>query len=466
MKKPIVLSVCLLLATASFIPIQTATAISKIDIGLQQMGLDSDDVTGVFVELSGPTVVKMATFGGTKPFDSRELMSPANRSTKLHELAVRKSQDDHLRTVKRLIGDAKAVETYQYAFNGYYIMTCRKNLERIACLPEVRSIFHVKPQKLCRTKTRKLIGAEKVWQQVKDPRGRPVDGSGVLVAVMDSGLDYTHPDFGKQEKPKGAKVVISRDLGMRDDDCQEELKTMSSHGTACASLIAGDGPDNPKTKVKEKGIAPKATLAGYKIQKLVEDGYILDPPAIMSGWEYTIKDKINVSNNSWGRPGGDPQFATPQLNCALAGCTVVVSNGNEGSPGQLFFPIPQGQSAAADSVIGVGATDETDVSTLEVVSAYDKEFNTSKMLGAWGDTGKILASTNKPLEVVDCLWGRVQDFRLVDCKDKVALIQTSSSIITRGGGSTPVIMTGKTRKSLQISTLFQPMSSTGARGNR
>lgn len=62
-------------------------------------------------------------------------------------------------------------------------------------MPQVKRIFMVSKKQFFRTRSRALIGAEKVWSEVKDPSGRVVDGSGVLVSVSDTGLDYTHSDF-------------------------------------------------------------------------------------------------------------------------------------------------------------------------------------------------------------------------------------------------------------------------------
>ncbi|MBP7733378.1 MAG: S8 family serine peptidase [Caldisericia bacterium] len=415
---------CAVLLAFSFVmPIQTASAFDKIDPQLLAMGIQSERTEGFFVEFEKPTVVGMATFDYSMVYQSRELMRDDNFARKLYVKSVEKMQSTHINHVKEMLPDAIVGHRYQYAFNGYYINTKLSNILKIASFPEIRRVFYIPQQQLFRTRTRKIVNAEKVWATVKDAKGRPIDGTGVLVSVSDTGLDYTHQDFGSQKSPVGPKVVISRDLAMNDNDCQEEDSINSSHGTACASLIAGDGPDDPKTNVREKGIAPKALLAGYKIEKLEgKEGY-LDSQAIMKSWDFIIKDKIQVSNNSWGRPGGDHQFEIQQRNCTMAGCTVVVSNGNNGSPGQTYFAIPQGSSAAANSVIGVGATDETDFSTIQISNAPDSEVIGKPIAGHWGSTGKMFTSFDIPIQAVDCLWGRKDDFEGLDVKGKIALIQ-------------------------------------------
>lgn len=415
---------CAVLMVFSFvIPVQTASALNKIDPLIIAMGLQSEKAEGFFVEFTKPTVVGMATFNYAQTYQSQELMRPDNFTRKLYVSSIQNLQNKHINQIKSMFPDAIIGSVYQYAFNGYFITTKLSNVARIASFPEVQRVFCMPQQQLYRTRTRQITNAEKVWATVKDAKGRPVDGAGVLVSVSDTGLDYTHQDFGSQKSPVGPKVVISRDLAMNDNDCQEEDSIGASHGTACASLIAGDGPDDPKTRVKEKGIAPKALLAGYKIEKLDGKEGFLDPQAIMKSWDFIIKDKIQVSNNSWGRPGGDHEYEYQQKNCAMAGCTVIVSNGNNGSPGQVAFPIPQGSSASSGYVIGVGATDETDFSSLQIIEAPDTQANGKQIAGHWGNTGKTFSSYDIPLQVVDCLWGRKEDFNDIDVKGKIALIQ-------------------------------------------
>ena len=299
-----------------------------------------------FIELDKPSVVESATFGFKHPYSSIELMRAGNPQTRLFESSLKYTQNNHFQRVKELCPGAVFGSSYQYAFNGYCIKAKRFDLDKIAVLPGVKRIFSVKPPKLMRTRNRKLVGAEKVWETVKDPDGRTVDGSGVLIGVTDTGLDYTHPDFGSQKTPTGSKVIISRDLAAKDNDCQEEAKSMGMHGTACASIAAGDGPDNPVTGVKEKGIAPKARLAGYKGSVIVEGEEQFTAEAAMESWEWNVRDKIMVSSNSWGVPGGEHEYEKQELACTLVGCTVVAANGNFGQQGSDSQNIPQGTAAS------------------------------------------------------------------------------------------------------------------------
>ncbi|MBP7733379.1 MAG: S8 family serine peptidase [Caldisericia bacterium] len=425
MKRLIGVSITILMTIAFLLPVNQASALGKIDPDIFRLGIDSDEVVGVFVELDKPTVVMHETFGGKTMLPASEMMRQDNLSTKIAFSQVLRFQQKHIADIGTIAPDSQVLSTYQYAFNGYYIKTSICNLEAIAKMPQVKRIFMVSKKQFFRTRSRALIGAEKVWSEVKDPSGRVVDGSGVLVSVSDTGLDYTHPDFGAQKKPTGSKVVISRDLGENDNDCQEDERGKSYHGTACASLVAGDGPDNFKTKEKELGMAPKALLAGYKLTKFDEEYStdLFNDQAAMMSWEWMIKDKVQISSNSFGAIGGKHEMESQQLNCALAGVTVVASNGNSGSPGPCYFyTIPQGDIAAASSTIGVGATDDLEASRLQIFSCPEKSFENTYISGYWGDIARIVKTANTPYEIVDCGYGSSKDFNSKDVKNKLALV--------------------------------------------
>lgn len=145
----------------------------------------------------------------------------------------------------------------------------------------------------------------------------------------------------------------------------------------------------------------------------------------MLSWEWAIKDKVQISSNSYGSPGGKHEMKQQQLNCALAGVTVVVANGNEGSPGPCT--IPQGDVAASNSVIGVGATDDLDSSSLQIFSCPDKSFEKTRINGYWGDPSHVIATANIPYEIVDCDYGTKSDFKSKDVKNKLVLVSLGPS---------------------------------------
>src|SRR3954470_19363062 len=89
-----------------------------------------------------------------------------------------------------------------------------------------------------------------------------INGSGVGVAIVDSGIDATHPDLAKrvthnvkivESDTAAGDLVIPVDQGPYNDS-----DTSSGHGTHCAGIVAADNTDG-----QVLGVAPGASLIGY-----------------------------------------------------------------------------------------------------------------------------------------------------------------------------------------------------------
>lgn len=415
MKKTFTLVIVFLMAIC-FLMLPTNTLAyfdSKIDPEII-LNCKDDSTIDVFVELRGNCVVQEATNKGTNPVNSLELMKFDNKIRSLSLGAIYNEQRSVFSKFKDLI-KLNSTDFLQYSANGFLCKTGLENIRKIAKYDEVKKIHYLAPLKYHRFVSRKYVNSEKIYREFKDKNGNLVDGSGVLTAVTDSGLDYTHQDYGSQKKPIGDKVVISRDFGQSDDDCQE-IEGLTSHGTACAGIMAGDGPGN------EKGVAPKAKIAAYKLSSPELNGS-LSTLASFKSFESIIKDKVQVSNNSFGRIyGGSVGYEANLINNAvLAGCVFVASQANSGSPGR-YLQYPGSTTGAPDYAISVGASDDTDYSLIIVADSPTEDIRGRKLLGNWGITGKVFKHYDQPLDVIDCGWGRPEDFEGLDVNGKIALI--------------------------------------------
>ncbi|MDG4798312.1 S8 family serine peptidase [Micromonospora sp. WMMD1082] len=186
-----------------------------------------------------------------------------------------------------------------------------------------------------------LIGAPQAWRRT-DGAGRPLRGGGVTVAVIDTGVDYTHPSLGGGFGP-GRKVVGGYDFVNDDADPMDD----HSHGTHVAGIIAGTGASGVT------GVAPDATLTAYKV--LDADGWG-ESDGIVAALEAAVDpanphraDLINMSLGGTG-DGTDPVGRAASAAVA-AGVTVVAAAGNSG-PGERTV----GSPALADGVLAVGAS--------------------------------------------------------------------------------------------------------------
>ncbi|WP_051386363.1 S8 family serine peptidase [Actinokineospora inagensis] len=178
------------------------------------------------------------------------------------------------------------------------------------------------------------IGAPTAWQA-------GYTGKGVTVAVLDSGVDTTHPDLTTQ-------VAAEKNF----TDSPDGLDWIG-HGTHLASIIAGTG-------AKYKGIANGATLLDGKI--FDDDGMSRDS-WIIAGMQWAADQGAKIVNLSLGMndlPDTDPLEDAVNTISAQKGTLFVVAAGNDGLNGGGTV----GSPASADAALAVGAVDRADKVTI------------------------------------------------------------------------------------------------------
>ncbi|MEU3453185.1 S8 family serine peptidase [Micromonospora sp. NPDC006766] len=164
-------------------------------------------------------------------------------------------------------------------------------------------------------------------------------GKGVTVAVLDTGVDLTHPDLA-------GKVAESRNFSE-----VPEADDLIGHGTHVASIIAGSGAASGG---RYRGVAPDATLLSGKV---CEDQYCSDS-AILAGMQWAAAEKhatvVNMSLGSGASPEIDPLEQAIETLTEQYGTLFVVAAGNDGPDGSVGSP------ATADAALAVGAVDRND----------------------------------------------------------------------------------------------------------
>ncbi|WP_105971041.1 S8 family serine peptidase [Streptomyces geranii] len=203
--------------------------------------------------------------------------------------------------------------------------------------------------------TRIASGIEKVWldaartaslDQSVPQIGAPTawasgyDGKGVTIAVLDTGVDQTHPDLAGQE-------IAEKNFGSSPDNVDRV-----GHGTHVASIAAGSGA---KSGGRYKGVAPGAKILDAKVLGDSGSGSESD---IIAGMQWAVDQHANVVNLSLGgtdTAGIDPLEEAVNALSAKTGTLFVVAAGNEGPlAGTIGSP---GSAAAA---LTVGAVDKQD----------------------------------------------------------------------------------------------------------
>ncbi|MFW9979178.1 MAG: S8 family serine peptidase [Candidatus Thorarchaeota archaeon] len=179
------------------------------------------------------------------------------------------------------------------------------------------------------------INAEQVWggaENAVDVVSGNIDGSGVKVCVIDTGIDVDHTDLDANYM--GGYDFVNDDSNPNDDN---------GHGTHCAGIIGAE--DNEAGVI---GVAPNVDLYACKVLDSSGSGSFDD---VVAGINWAVSNGMDVASMSLGASSGSTALQQACLNAYNAGVIVVAAAGNDG--GAISYP------GAYSSTICVGATDSS-----------------------------------------------------------------------------------------------------------
>jgi uncharacterized protein (TIGR03437 family) len=280
--------------------------------------------------------------------------------------------------------------------NAIYVEADPSRLPELSRIPGVRRVAFLPVLKPALDHAEQLVNTAGAWNILG---GISNAGLGVKVAVIDSGIDQTHPAFQDPSltAPPGYpicagsdcdfatnKVIVARSYirqqavtnpddpasSSRPDDYSP--RDHQGHGTAVSMIIAGVTNTGPGDTIT--GFAPKAYLGSYRVfgSPGVNDGASED--AVISALEDAVADGMDIANLSLGgapiagvfdsgdicgEPTGVPCDTLSQAveNATSLGLLVVVAAGNDGGAGTQFPTLASVETPAiAPSAIAVGAS--------------------------------------------------------------------------------------------------------------
>jgi minor extracellular serine protease Vpr len=232
------------------------------------------------------------------------------------------------------------------------------------------------------------------------PRMDGIDGTGIKIAIIDTGIDFNHPDlfgWGPDGKVIGGYNFIQKD--------QPPLDT-NGHGTQVAGVIAADG--------QAVGVAPKAKILAYKVS---EDGEGVSSELIVKAIEKAIADGADIINISLGVNKTNAKIDRAVDNALEKEIFVVVAAGNDG-PGLKTIGSP-GRNFGA---ITVGATYNNLTSSLVATLEVDgKPYTVIPMVGS----SKLEPISEK---IVFGGYGKIKDLEKIDVKNSILIVERGSDI--------------------------------------
>jgi subtilisin family serine protease len=167
-----------------------------------------------------------------------------------------------------------------------------------------------------------------------------VRGTGIKVAVLDTGIAYAHPDLA-------ANYAGGRDFVNNDNDPNDDNNHGSHVAGTIAAVLNGTGV---------VGVAPEARLYGVKVLNASGSG---SWSGIIAGVQWVVDNGIKITNNSYGsssNPGSIVEAA--YANSAAAGVLHIASAGNSGTCAGNTDTV--GYPAKFASVVAVAATQPND----------------------------------------------------------------------------------------------------------
>jgi subtilisin family serine protease len=289
----------------------------------------------------------------------------------------------------------KVLAGYQAAYNGLKVRIPARQAAALAAIPGVVAVRPLRPFKRTNVHGVPLVGGPAVWGGVPGYRGE-----GIKIADIDTGIDYTHADFGGPGTVAAYQAALASDttdpdptlvgpsapkvkggIDLVGDDYNADSSSpayqptphpdsnpldCNGHGTHTAGTIAGFGVLSDGTRYTGTydadtvsahswkvgpGVAPLADL--YAVRVFGCEG---STDEVIDAIEWAVDNDMDVINMSLGSPFGsaDDPTAAAASNAAWAGVIVIASAGNEGPA-----PYIVGSPSTGKGVVSVAASDPT-----------------------------------------------------------------------------------------------------------
>ncbi|MEA3341983.1 MAG: S8 family serine peptidase, partial [Chloroflexota bacterium] len=312
----------------------------------------------VILRLRGQTNLRAAAGGALNATESRARLVSALQATANRSQALLRPYLEGARAAGR-------VQSYTsfWIVNGIAVHADRDIVWALAERPEVSTIYldHYRQWIVTKPLDQQIsnqqipnspewgiarIRADEVWASLN------ISGTGVVVAGMDTGVDWFHPALRANYRGYNPHGPANHAYSWYDATGDGALYPVDGHGHGSHTLGTIVGQEGI-------GVAPGARWVGVKV--LNSQGYGYDS-WIHAGFQWLLApggdpaQAPDVVNNSWGNKNGGLTTFQPDLQALrAAGIAAVFANGNEGPGGGTV-----GSPASLPEAFAVGATDSDD----------------------------------------------------------------------------------------------------------
>ncbi|WP_312471361.1 S8 family serine peptidase [Neobacillus sp.] len=432
--------------------------------------IDGDKEVDVIVQLSEHPV---ALEKGIKKVQGKSFTASDRENVKKN---IKSQQDKFEKQLGNKGIKHKKGFTYSEVFNGMSLKLTAKELKKLLKVEGVVSIepdteVHALGEPSKEATATQAIGSSNPFLGIPQVWSMGYEGKNVKVAVLDTGIDYYHPEFegvykggynfidqskateytrNRANNDPYETTPVDRPANKPEVDPTTGNPFYTEHGTHVAGTIAAQG----KNPYGIKGIAPKVELYAYRVLGAYGSG---SNSGIIAGIEKAVQEHMDIINLSLGSASNSATLsdAIAINNAALAGVTAVVATGNNGpnrgtigSPSTAAFAISVGNSTIPETTM----KGQVNI-TLE--GSSPASYNLNLMGWKFGvDPAATLTGTYDVVSVPN--FGVDADYAGLNVKGKVAFV-------SRGGGIAFVDKIAAAKKAGAIATIIQ--NNGGANGN-
>jgi minor extracellular serine protease Vpr len=316
------------------------------------------------VELSDPALIermKVSSAGQSETSgplrDRSRRMNFAGPGIPGYRQQIRRSQESLKKRILDVPG-AEILGTTETVMNSIILRVPAARYQAIRHLPGVKKVYFSRPRRMLLDKAAIIQNAQDFWRMAG---GQSHAGQGAKIAILDSGIDVTHPMFSgtglttppgfPKNTPAGqvltnSKVIVARSYVpyFYYPQTIQTAEDEDGHGTFVAGCAAGESVNAPLGTIS--GMAPGAFLGSYKIFGTPGVNDSTTAAAVLKALDDAVADGMDIINLSMGAldyllPEDDPEYAG--LKGAVdAGVILAIAAGNDGpgihtinSPGVL-----------------------------------------------------------------------------------------------------------------------------------
>lgn len=340
-----------------------------------------NDIVRLIVEVEQPTDVDNTS-------KNKKLLMKQKQDKVIDQIANTKTSKSNT--------PAKVKHRYFEGFNGFSVETEFQNLKDIHSIPGVMHVHVARTFQETMDVSKELVQAQKVWEQYG------YKGEGLVVAVVDSGIDHTHKDMKLSDTAKAKEKWTQEKMNQKiaetdvneiwysdkvptgydwaDNDTNVNPGTIGSpHGTHVAGTIGANGDE---TKGGVEGIAPGVQLLAEKVFSDKGGGAYEDD--IIAGIEHAVTMDADVINMSLGVDAGyvDEEYDPIQKTIRVAtekGTLVVVAAGNSAYSTKNNITFSSLRPYAENPDIGTVGAPGVSPSALSVASYENTKLHLNKL---------------------------------------------------------------------------------------